>query len=264
MKKKEIAEIRKRFRIDRNAITRIRGCYVNGEKTILSTFDRTFGSIPEDERFKYLALLSKTLSGSQGKNLLDIEFSTDTVMNSDQHKLLMLLREGKLSDSETAEVFFRNMIDSVSFEGNILILLIHETYDVPFKGKDNLVLKDGSEEVFNYILCSVCPVTLSKSALSYFADENAFHDREQDWQVEMPELGFMFPAFDDRSTNIYNALYYIKGPLCEARGFRRSRFCKRASPDDRRPEGAFSRSSHRKPGRRLRLRCRTGHAGSNP
>jgi hypothetical protein len=210
--KKEIAEIRKRFRIDRNAITRIRGCYVNEEKVILSSFDRTFGSLPEEERFKYLAIFGKTLSGSPGRNLLDVEFATDTVMNGEEHKLLMKLRESKLSDEAAAETFYKNIISSVSYEGNILILLIHETYDIPFKGKDNIILKEGSEEVYNYILCSVCPVTLSKPALSYFADENEFHDRAQDWQVEMPEFGFLFPAFDDRSANIYSALYYIKNP----------------------------------------------------
>lgn len=208
--KKEIAEIRKRFKIDRNAITRLRGCYVNSERAVIATFDKSFGMIPEDERFKYLAIFSKVLSGTQGMNLHDVEFTTQEVMHGDDHKLLMKLRESKLGDDESIDQFYRKIIDGVDFEGNYLIMLIHETYDIPLRGKDNKIIKDGSEEVYNYILCSVCPVNLTKPGLSYDADENIFHDRTQDWQVELPELGFLFPAFDDRSANIYNTLYYIK------------------------------------------------------
>lgn len=212
MIKKEILEIRRRFRIDRNAITRMRGCYVNSEKAVLATFNHMFGNIEEDERHKYLAIFSKTLSGTPGKNLIDIEFETENVANGEEHKLLMRLRDSRLEDSDAVETFFQTVINSLSFEGNYLILLIHEAYDVPFRGKDNRIFQEGSEEVYNYILCSVCPVTLSKPALSYFPDENTFRDRIPDWQVAVPELGFLFPAFDDRRTNIYNALYYLKNP----------------------------------------------------
>jgi len=228
--KKEIMEIRRRFRIDRNAITRMRGCYVNSEKSVLATFNYVFGNIEEDERHKYLAIFSKTLSGKPGKNLIDIEFDTETVVNGIEHKLLMRLRDSKLEDSEAAEQFFQNIIRSLSFDGNYLILLIHETYDVPFRGKDNRIFQEGSEEVYNYILCSVCPVNLSKPALSYFPDENTFRDRVPDWQVSMPELGFLFPAFDERRANIYNALYYIKNPEKKHEDFVQAVFSSEAPP----------------------------------
>ena len=40
--------------------------------------------------------------------------------------------------------------------------------------------------------------------------ENAFRNRTSDWLVSAPELGFIFPSFDDRSTNLYNTLYYTR------------------------------------------------------
>ena len=64
--------------------------------------------------------------------------------------------------------------------------------------------------MFSYIVCSICPVKLSKSGLSFHVQDQEFHNSKTDWIVSAPELGFLFPAFDDRSTNIYGALAYTR------------------------------------------------------
>lgn len=205
---KEIGEIRRHLRRDRSNITHIYGCYVNDNKEIISEFRQSTGIMPENESDKYFALLRRTLSGSLGKNLIDITFKTSQVADSPEHKLLMGLRESKCNDEELRAEFFKKIIDNVVLEGNYLILLCCDSYDVPFKSKDDSFQKDQSEEVYTYVLCTICPVKQTKANLHYVAEEKLFHDGAMNQMVSAPMLGFLFPAFDNRATNIYNALYY--------------------------------------------------------
>ncbi len=210
MNRKEISEIRRRFNLDKNAISCIRGCYVNEKREIVSMFNKPLMSFPQEEAEKYLAIFRRTLSGIPGKNLVDMVFRPDQVMEGEEHRLLSALRNTALKVEEGVQTFYQRVIESLEMEGNYLILMLHDAYDVPFRTKDDLKVDDASEEVFDYIMCAICPVKLSKPALSYYAADNEFHDREQDWVVAGPELGFMFPTFDDRAANIYNALYFTR------------------------------------------------------
>lgn len=210
MNEKEIAEIRRRFRPDKSNITHICGCYVNDKREIVSEFDQSLTLMPQEEGEKMLALLKRALSGTLGKNLLDITFATQQVVDSEEHRRLMFLRDSALNDQEGVEAFYRCVIENLTLEGHYLILLAYDRYDVPYRSKSGEQLEDSSTEVFSYVLCAICPVKMPKPALCYDVPENAFHNLKIDWLVAPPELGFMFPAFDDRSTNIYNALYYTK------------------------------------------------------
>ena len=205
---KEISEVRRHLRRDRSNITHIYGCYVNDNKEIISEFKQSVGMMPENESDKYFALLRRSLSGSLGKNLIDITFKTSQVADSPEHKLLMALRESRLEDEEKRLEFYQKIIDTVVLEGNYLILLGCDSYDVPFKSKDDSFQKDSSEEVYRFLLCCICPVKQTKANLHYIPEEKVFHDGAMNQMVSAPVLGFLFPAFDNRSTNIYNALYY--------------------------------------------------------
>jgi len=210
MNDKEIGEIRRHLRRDRSNITSIYGCYVNENKEIISQFRQSAGMMPENESDKYFALLRRTLSGSVGKNLIDINFKTSQVAGSPEHQLLMDLRKTQLKDEALLDGFFRKIIDNVHMEGNYLILAVCDTYDVPFKSKDDSFQQDQSEESYTYILCNICPVKQTKANLHYVPEEKLFHDGAMNQMVSAPVLGFLFPAFDNRATNIYNALYYTK------------------------------------------------------
>lgn len=212
MNQKEIAELRRRFRPDKSAVSRIYGCYVNGSsKEIISDLDEPLSLMPEEESEKYLSLLKKALSGTLGRNLLDIVFSTQQVADSDEHRLLTALRSSALKDAGTRSAFYQKVIEALDMgEGNYLILLAHDAYDVPHKGSDGETQADASDQVFQYILCCVCPVKGCKMELGYFPGENEFHSCAAGQVVSPPELGFLFPAFDDRAANIYNALFYSR------------------------------------------------------
>lgn len=210
MNRKEIAEIKKQFTPANCAATRICGCYVNGEKEKLATFQETFLSLPEEEIFKYFEIFRKTLSGTLGKNLLNMEFPLETEADGGTQAFLLRLRDSRLDDEELLEAYYDRVIGSYTYGENYLILLIHSAYDIPGKGSDNLEQFDASDEVFSFIISCICPVNLAKPALSYDAGEKCFRNRVRDWIVDMPQLGFLFPAFNDRSTDIHNLLYYSK------------------------------------------------------
>ena len=210
MNKKEVTEIKKQFTPNNCAITRICGCYVDGEKEKKATFKDAFLSLPEEEMFKYFDLFRKALSGTIGKNLLNMEFPLSTEEEGGTQEALLKLRDSRLTDDHLLDEFYTRVIDSYDYAENYLILLVHAVYDIPGKSSDGSEMFDASDEVYDYIHCIFCPVKLSKPALSYYADENNFHERIRDWIVEMPDAGFLFPAFNYRSSDIHGLLYYSK------------------------------------------------------
>ena len=210
MNKKEISEIRRRFKPDKSSISRVRGCFVNDAKEIISHFDQSFGQLSEEECEMILNNLRKTLSGDPGKTLYNIEFDTDQVGKGEEHKLLMTLRKSSLSDNKAVEKLYAKIIESYQVEGSFLILLASDAYDVPYRSADGERLSDASDEVFSYFLCSVCPVKYTKPTLGYITQDSALKCLKPNCTVSNPEIGFMFPSFDDRSTNLYGALFYTK------------------------------------------------------
>ncbi len=219
MIEKEVAELRRRFRADKSNITHVRGCYVNANREIISEFYQPITMLGQEEGEMLLAILRKTLSGALGKNLMDIEFSTQQVAVGEDHKLLMALRNSRLEDTKALHAFYEKVIPSLNMEDNYLILLAYDAYDVPYRSKDGEKQDDASADVFKYILCAICPVKLTKAALSFSANENCFGHLNPGWAISAPETGFLFPAFDERSTNLYNALFYTKDPGCSQAAF---------------------------------------------
>ncbi|MBP5199018.1 MAG: DUF4317 domain-containing protein [Lachnospiraceae bacterium] len=210
MYKSEVSEIKKLFTPKNCAITRICGCYVDGEKNKKATFKEPFLSLPEEDMFKYFEIFRKSLSGQPGKNQLNLEFPLSTEMEGGTQNFLLNLRDSKLKDDALLEQFYDRIIENYDYVGNYLILVIHDAYDVPGKTKDGIEMEDASDEVYEYILTTICPVNLSKPGLSYNAEENNFTNRLRDWVVDMPDKAFLFPAFNDRRTDIHSLLYYSK------------------------------------------------------
>ncbi len=210
MIKQEIAEIKKLLTPKKCSIDRICGCYVDGEKNKKTQFSQAFLSLPEEDMFKYFEILRKSLSGSIGKNLLNLEFPLASEEAGGTQEFLYRLKQSGLKDDALLDQFYDMIISNYEYVGNYLILLVHDSYDVPKRTSDGIENEDASEEVYEYVLACVCPVELSKPGLSYNPEENAFQNRIRDWVVSMPQMGFLFPAFNDRGTDLHGVLYYTK------------------------------------------------------
>lgn len=209
MRKKDILELKKRFKKDHCTFTKMCGCYVNGEKNILLKFRETFLNLEEDDYFKYLEIAKKVLSGTIGNNILELNFELNEEHINEKQLSFMKLKNSGLKDDSLVDEFFNSIIENYDYTGNFLILIFHDAYDVITKTKDNIKL-DESEEVYEYILCAICPVELSKAGLRYFEQENEIKSRVRDWVVEAPSNGFVFPAFINRSSDVNSVMYYTK------------------------------------------------------
>lgn len=210
MIRKEINEIKGQYTLQDCGILKLRGCYVDGEKNKVTKLSETFLNLPEEEKHKYFDIFKKTLSGTPGKNLLDMKFNVDAYASDGARTKLFALRDSELKDETLLDEFYDRVITSYNYPGNYLILLINQVYDVPGKTSDGIEMEDASDEVYSYILCSICHVTLSKPGLCYNEENNEFHDLRQFHMVDVPDIGFLFPAFNDRSEDDDSVLFYTK------------------------------------------------------
>ncbi len=210
MNKKEILEIRKQYTHEWCAISRICTCYVDGEKNIKTQMKEAFLSLPEEETFKYFNIFKQTLSGTLGKNLLNLEFPLEAENAGGAQEFLLRLRDSQLKDEALLEEFYQKIIDHYYFPENYYIILIHAAYDIPGRSLDGSEMFDASDNVYEYLLCSLCPVKLSKPGLFYNMEHNQIENRIRDWVVEPPVKGFLFPAFNDRNSDIHSMLYFSK------------------------------------------------------
>ena len=210
MTRKELNEIKSQYTLEDCGILRLCGCYVDGERNKITQFNENFLNLPEEEKHKYFDIFKKTLSGTPGKNLVDMKFNVDAYADEGARTFLMNLRDSGLKDDRLLNEFYDRIINNYSYVGNYLILLINQVYDIPAVTTDNIEMDDASDEVYSYILCSICHVNLSKPGLGYDEEDNNFHDKKQNHMVDVPDVGFLFPAFNKRSADEDMPLFYTK------------------------------------------------------
>ena len=209
MNKKEVLELKRRFKKEAATFTRVCGCYVDGNHNKVCKFGNTFLNLEEDEFYKYLEIANKALSGTIGNNLLELKFPIEEEEVGGRQHILMALRASKLEDENLLDTFYDLVIDTYDHAGNYLIVLIHDAYDVMSRTSDNNTL-DESEELYEYLICAICPVDLSKPGLGFLEEEHRIGPRVRDWVVGAVDTAFLFPAFNDRSTDIHSTLFYTK------------------------------------------------------
>jgi len=210
MTRKELNEIKSQYTLEDCGILRLCGCYVDGERNKITQFNENFLNLPKEEKHKYFDIFKKTLSGTPGKNLVDMKFNVDAYADEGARTFLMNLRDSGLKDDRLLNEFYDRIINNYSYVGNYLILLINQVYDIPAVTTDNIEMDDASDEVYSYILCSICHVNLSKPGLGYDEEDNNFHDKKQNHMVDVPDVGFLFPAFNKRSADEDMTLFYTK------------------------------------------------------
>lgn len=209
MTEKEIREIRRRFRHNKNNITAVKGCIVDKENKIKSYIHHSMINSISDDCDKLLGVMKKILSGTYGTNLYELEYSAQQVMESEEHRLLSELRSSKLTNDELLNVLYGKIIESVNFETEYAILVASDDYDV-FSYSADGEREEDSTTVFSYIVCAVCPVKETKPYMFFSDFDNSFRITEPQAALSNPEIGFMFPSFDDRAANIYKTHFYSK------------------------------------------------------
>ena len=212
MQKKEIAEIKKVLKkTDNCAVSRIAVCYVSGDHEIISKSKSSFLTMADEEQFKYCDLFTKGLSGTPDKNQVNLAFPLQSKTDLGKDFLYRLLKS-RLDDDSLLDQLYEKAVATYSNEGNYAILVAYGDYDVPGRTSDGLELDDGSVEVDSFLQILFCPVTQSKAGLAFSAKEDRFIDSPQEWMIQKPENGILYPSFNDRVTDLNECLYYQKKP----------------------------------------------------
>ncbi len=207
MNKKEVSEIKRLFNKNKCHVRKLCGCYVDAEKNIKTEVKHAFLSLDEEEMFKYINIFRSCLSGSLGRNLINLEFPIEQEETGGTQEFLLRLRDSRLEDDELIEQFYNKVIEYYEYAENYYIILAHAAYDIPGITSDGLEMDDASIYVYEH---RICPVKLEKSNLCYNAESNTIETTIRDWLVDVPAHGFLFPAFNDRNTDIHSMLYYTR------------------------------------------------------
>lgn len=209
LRNKDILELKRRYKKEACTFTRMSGCYVDANKNKVVELNENFLNLEDEEFYKYLEIAKKTLSGTIDNNLLELHFRKEEEEPGKMQQYFLGLRESGLKNPELLSHLYELIIEKYEYVGNFLILVFHDAYDVITKTSDDLKI-DESEEVYQYILCAICPVNLSKPGLGYREEENRIGVRIQDWVVGVPDTGFLFPSFIERSSDIHSITYYVR------------------------------------------------------
>ena len=209
MTEKEIKELRRRFNAEKTNMTTVRGCMINEKKEIVTRFTQSITLSAPEESAKLMAIMKKCLSGSRGTNLIDIVFRTEQVVKSEEHELLMRLKTSALKDEEAVEALYAKIAENYVTDSKYIVLLSSESYDV-FGYHEDGKRKEDSDWTYSYIICAICPMKTTKPELSFITYDNAFKTVSPSSVISSPNAGFLFPAFDNRAENIYNALFYAR------------------------------------------------------
>ena len=212
MDKKAIAEIRKLMTLKNCRIDRIRGCYVDENREIVTELHETFLALEESTVEKYCEIFRQTLGGKPGKNLFNLEFPLEEEAPGGRQDMLNRLLQSGLEDKALVRAFFDKVIETAAFPEKYLILLAHGVYDIPGRTSDGIDMEDASDYVYSFVLCSLCPVILLKEGLCYDSETRSFLDRRNDWAVQRPDTGFLFPSFNDRGTDLHQSLFFARRP----------------------------------------------------
>ena len=211
MRAEEIRRLRKRIDSTLSNFRSIYGCYVNAAGEIVTTMEIPVLDMKSEEREMYASILKKVLSGKAGRNQISLEFPIDKVGNSDEHRLLMALKSTQLRDENMRDLLYQRIIGSLDMDGDsYVIILAADTYDLKTKDVKDEEWSEESNEQFEYFICSICPVKMSKAALQYLPEPQEFRGVSTGTLLAPPSIGFIFPVLDEGSSDIYQVHYYTK------------------------------------------------------
>ena len=209
MNKKEIMELRKLFKPETTAIDFVVNAYVKHTEDsiqILSIEKNRLLTMDDTAMLKHLDLSKKTLGGSLEKNLLNIDIPTSECGEDGCQDRLYKVLSSNFQDDAMLRDFIEHIAMHCEIIEPFMIQLVHGCYDVISKKTDD------SETVYTYMICSICPMIPEKAGICYDDAENKFKPIKQKMIADKPVTGFLYPAFNERATDLYQTLFYVKKP----------------------------------------------------
>ena len=205
----DMLELTRRMTPARASIDRIAGAYFDEEGYVDGTFNTHFLKLSASEKAKNLELAKTVLISKTNEQLREYRIPEEKRKPGSIWQLFDGIRETGLKDDAFPDLFYELLGEKYKPGYPYACFLFHGRYDVPVKGTDK-AWQEGSEEVYEYLICAICPVDLSKPGLGFLEEEHRIGPRVRDWVVGAVDTAFLFPAFNDRSTDIHSTLFYTK------------------------------------------------------
>lgn len=177
--REDMLELTRRMTLSRNSITRIAGSYMDADGEIDGTFNTNFLKLSPIEKGKNLAIAKAIPFSDTNKNLTRYKFPTEAMKSGSIWQLLMGMKSCGLKNDALMETFYDLIAMTYQSVSDYAVLVFHDRYDIPAKAADRERLWE-SEEVFEYIICAICPLM-------------------GDYEAGKPSCGFLFPAYSERS-----------------------------------------------------------------
>lgn len=180
--REDMLELTRRMTVSRNCFGRLAGAYMDEEGFVDGTFNTHFQKLSGADKTRNLKIVKAAVFSETNVELKQYRFKQEEKKPGSTWQLLMALRECELKNDALLLSFYEYIGERYLPGYPYGIYVFQGNYDVPVKGSDK-VRQGESEEVYSFLVCTFCPVS-------------------GDYEMGMPEHGFLFPAFSDRSTDV--------------------------------------------------------------
>lgn len=177
--REDMMELTRRMTVARSSMTRIAGSYMDADGFSDGTFNTNFLKLSASEKNKNLAIAKAIPFAESNQNLKCFAFPKEARKQGSLWQLLMAMKSCGLKNDALMETFYELVGETYQSDQDYAVFVFHDRYDVPVKAEDHERMWE-SEEVFEYLICAICPLTGK-------------------YEPGKPECGFLFPAFRQRS-----------------------------------------------------------------
>lgn len=216
MNKKDIADIRKQFKMD-DSLLKIKEIYSvylkKDNKEIIFADGGYFDKYDTEEQELFLANFKKLLSGNLGSKLFELDFKEVDNRGNAQS----ILNNSLTCDMDSFKDYVNDMVqkisDNVNYDNDVVITFVKAEYFKPTKSKGNEedAGADDTSFGFEFLMCSVNKVDSPKKAMKFDYNEKEFKANsvlDVIINLTSPLDGFMFPTFSNNCSDASKVLYY--------------------------------------------------------
>ncbi|MCR5206166.1 MAG: DUF4317 domain-containing protein [Lachnospiraceae bacterium] len=183
LNREDMLELTRRMNLSRNCFFRIAGSYRDKEGIDEGSFNTSFLKLNQRDKIKNIEIAKTVVFAETNVELQEFDITGKDGNKAEFRSMLEALKECGLKNDALLDVFYDIMseryVTQFKPENDFGIFMFYGSYDIKVKASDKEYM-DDSEEVYSFLICAVCPVY-------------------DDYDPGLPECGFLYPSFKDRS-----------------------------------------------------------------
>ena len=177
--REDMLELTRRMTSTRSHLVRLAGAYMDEEGYFDGSFNINFLNLKGEERKRCLDIAKAIPFSETNKEL--ISYKVPPISKGSIWQLLSAIKECELKNDALLLNLYELIAEKYPTGNSYAIYVYYGAYDVPVKAADKERL-DESEEVYRYIIVAIAPT-------------------DKEFVAGLPQTGFLYPAFTNRSTD---------------------------------------------------------------